>query len=120
MSSARRSLRGTAVALGVMAALTAAMIPFCSRLSAVTDRPIRIIQAVSGGFGAGVTGIIAGFLVYDFVFTPPYCRPWVGKTENWLTTSVYLVAMLLLVARVVSNLAAARLETTPGGAARFC
>ena len=114
MSSARRSLRGTAVALGVMAVLTAGMIPFRSHLSVATDGLILVIPVVAGvvagGFGAGVISVVAGFLVYDFVFTPPYYTPWLGKAENWLTPGVYLVVMLL-VARVVSNMAAARLET---------
>jgi len=107
-------VRGVAVALVVMAVLTAAMIPFRSHLSVATDGLILIIPVVagvvSGGFGAGVVSVIAGFLVYDFVFTPPYYTPWVGRAENWVTPGVYLVVMLL-VARVVSNMAAARLET---------
>lgn len=114
MSSVRRSVRGTTVALGVMAVLTAGMIPLRSHLSVATDGLILIIPVVagvvSGGFGAGVVSVITGFLVYDFVFTPPYYTPWVGKVENWITPGVYLVVMLL-VARVVSNMAAARLET---------
>ena len=114
MSSARRSVRGTAVALGVMAVLTVAMIPFRSHLSAATDGLILIIPVVagvvSGGFGAGVVSVIAGFLVYDFVFTPPYYTPWVGSAENWVAPGVYLVVMLL-VARVVAGMAAARVET---------
>ncbi len=114
MSSARRSVRGTAVALGVMAVLTVAMIPLRSHLSAATDGLILIIPVVagvvSGGFGAGVVSVIAGFLVYDFVFTPPYYTPWVGSAENWVAPGVYLVVMLL-VARVVAGMAAARLET---------
>jgi two-component system sensor histidine kinase KdpD len=58
---------------------------------------------------AGVISVIAGFLVYDFVFTPPYYTPWVGAAENWIAPAVYLVVMLL-VARVVAGMAAARLE----------
>ena len=111
MSSARRSVRGTAVALGVMAVLTVAMIPLRSHLSVATDGLILIIPVVagvvSGGFGAGVVSVIAGFLVYDFVFTPPYYTPWVGSAENWVAPGVYLVVMLL-VARVVAGMAAAR------------
>ena len=114
MSSARRSVRGTAVALGVMAVLTVAMIPLRSHLSVATDGLILIIPVVagvvSGGFGAGVVSVIAGFLVYDFVFTPPYYTPWVGSAENWVAPGVYLVVMLL-VARVVAGMAAARVET---------
>jgi two-component system sensor histidine kinase KdpD len=43
------------------------------------------------------------------VFTPPYYTPWVGSAENWVAPGVYVVVMLL-VARVVSGMAAARLE----------
>ncbi len=74
MSSARPSLKGTAVALAVMAVLVAAMIPFRAHLSVATDGLVLIIPVVvgvvSGGFGAGVASVIAGFLVYDFVWAP--------------------------------------------------
>ncbi len=114
MNSARASVRGVTVALVVMAALTATMIPFRGHLSVATDGLILIIPVVAGvvtgGFGAGVVSVIAGFLVYDFVFTPPYYTPFVGRAENWVTPFVYLVVMLL-VARLVSNVAAAKLET---------
>ena len=114
MSPAQRSVRGTVVALGVMAVLTVVMIPLRSHLSVATDGMVLIIPVVvgvvSGGFAAGVVSVIAGFLVYDFVFTPPYYTPWLGRAENWVAPGVYLVVMLL-VARVVSGMAAARLET---------
>jgi hypothetical protein len=58
MSSVRRGVRGTAVAIAVMAVLTVVMIPLRSHLSVATDGLILIIPVVagvvSGGFGAGV------------------------------------------------------------------
>ena len=62
---------------------------------------------VVGGFGAGVFGASAGFIVYDLVFIPPYFTLSVGRSENWVVLVVY-VAVMLLVASVVARLETAR------------
>ena len=108
----QRGVMGSVAALVAMAILGAAMLPFRSHLSVATTALVLIlpvvIGVVVGGFTAGVFGVIAGFLVYDLLFIPPYYTLSVGATENWVALGVYIVVMLL-VASVV-----ARLETSSG------
>ena len=54
-----------------------------------------------------VLSVIAGFLVYDFFFVPPYLTLWVGAPQNWAALGLYAVVMLP-VARVVAGMNAAR------------
>jgi two-component system sensor histidine kinase KdpD len=97
----------TSVCLGV------AMLPFRSHLSIASVALVFVVPVVAGvivgGFRAGVTSVIVGFLVYDFLFLPPYYRLRVGTAQNWVVLGVYAVVMLL-VARVVANLRSARSE----------
>ena len=44
--------------------------------------------------------MVAGFLVYDYGFIPPYDRLTVERAQNWVALAVYAVVMLL-VSRVV-------------------
>jgi len=60
-----------------------------------------------GGLTAGVFSVIAGFLVYDFFFIPPYWTLWVGRAQNWVALGVYVVVMLP-VASVVATMNASR------------
>lgn len=55
----------------------------------------------------GIIGMIFGFLIYDFVFIPPYYTLTVGATQNWIALGVYGI-VVLIVARLVSNLKNAR------------
>jgi two-component system sensor histidine kinase KdpD len=107
----KRSLIGTIAALASMAALTGAMLPLRSHLSVATTALILIVPVVvgvvSGGFAAGVLSVIAGFLVYDFFFIPPYLTLWVGAPENWAALGVYAVVMVP-VAKVVAGMNTAR------------
>jgi two-component system sensor histidine kinase KdpD len=107
----RRAVIGTGVALASMALLTSAMLPFRSHLSIATTALILVapvvIGVVLGGFGAGVFSVIAGFLVYDFFFIPPYLTLYVGAAQNWTALGVYVVVMLP-VARVVAAMNVSR------------
>jgi two-component system sensor histidine kinase KdpD len=107
----RRSATGTAAALVSMAVLTSAMIPLRADLSIATTALILVIPVVAGvvigGFAASVLSVIAGFLVYDFFFIPPYLTLVVGRPQNWAALGVY-VAVMLPVARAVAGLNAAR------------
>jgi len=107
----RRSVIGTVAALASMAALTGAMLPLRSHLSVATTALVLVVPVVvgviSGGFIAGVLSAIAGFLVYDFFFIPPYLTLWVGARENWVALGVYVVVMVP-VARVVAGMNTAR------------
>jgi two-component system, OmpR family, sensor histidine kinase KdpD len=120
----KRSVIGTLAALVSMAVLTSAMIPLratprcaslssgcASGLSIATAALVLIIPVVIGvivgGFLAGVLSVVAGFLVYDWFFIPPYQTLWVGRAQNWAALAVY-VAVMLPVARVVAGLNVAR------------
>jgi two-component system, OmpR family, sensor histidine kinase KdpD len=107
----KRTLVGTGAALATMAVLTVAMLPLRGSLSIATTALILIVPVVIGvvvgGFPAGVLSVVAGFLVYDFFFIPPYQTLWVGAPQNWVAAGVYVVVMLP-VARVVAGMNAAR------------
>ena len=94
-------------------ALGAVMLPLRSHLSVSTAALVLVIPvvigAVVGGFRAGVVGVVAGFVVYDYEFIPPYRTLNVGSAQNWVALGVYVVVMLL-VTRVVASLDAARAE----------
>jgi two-component system sensor histidine kinase KdpD len=102
---------GTVVALASMAALTAAMLPLRGHLSIATCALVLVVPVVvgvvSGGFLAGVLSVIAGFVVYDFFFIPPYLTLWVGAPQNWVALGVYGVVMVP-VAKVVAGMNTAR------------
>src|SRR5215470_5492692 len=107
----KRTIAGTAAALATMAVLTVAMLPLRGSLSIATMALILIVPVVTGvavgGFRAGVLSAIAGFLVYDFFFIPPYQTLSVGAQQYWAALGVYVVVMLQ-VARVVAGMNAAR------------
>jgi two-component system, OmpR family, sensor histidine kinase KdpD len=107
----KRSVIGTVAALASMAVLTSAMLPMRAHLSIATTALVLVVPVVIGvvigGFIAGVLSVIAGFLVYDFFFIPPYLTLWVGAPQNWAALGVYAVVMLP-VARVVAGMNAAR------------
>ena len=110
-SAVKRSAIGTSAALASMAVLTCLMIPFRSHLSIATTALILVVPVVIGvvigGFVAGAISVVAGFLVYDFFFIPPYLTLWVGAPQNWAALGVYVVVMLP-VASVVDRMNVAR------------
>ncbi len=113
MGTQRRMVVGSIAALAAMAVLAAGMLPLRSHLSVATTALVLIVPVVIGvvlgGFRAGVFGVIAGFLVYDLLFIPPYYTLSVGVSENWVALAVY-IAVMLLVASVVARLETARAE----------
>ena len=115
----KRIVIGTLAALVSMALLTGVMLPLRDHLSIATTALVLVVPVVIGvvigGFMAGVIGVIAGFLVYDFFFIPPYLTLWVGRSENWAALVVY-VAVMLPVARTVAGLNAARARERRQGA----
>ena len=110
----RRGLVGAIAGAVLAVALGAAMVPFRPHLSIAAAATVFVLPVIAGviigGFAAGVVGVAAGFLVYDFLFLPPYYRLSVGSPRNWETLIVYALVMLL-VARVVANLRSARAES---------
>ena len=107
----KRTLRGTILALACTAALVGVMLPLRGSLSIATTALILVVPVVigvvSGGFAVGIISVLAGFLVYDFFFIPPYLTLWVGEPQNWAALGVYAVVMLP-VAKVVAVMDAAR------------
>jgi two-component system, OmpR family, sensor histidine kinase KdpD len=109
----RRALTGSMVGIVLAVGLGAALIPVRSHLSVATVALVLVVPVVTGviigGFRAGVVSVVAGFLVYDLGFLPPYYRLTVGNPQNWVALGVY-TAVMLLVGRVVSGLESARAE----------
>jgi two-component system, OmpR family, sensor histidine kinase KdpD len=97
------------VALG----LGAAMFPLRDHLSVAVAALVLVLPVVTGaivgGFTAGTASVLAGFVIYDYGFIPPYGRLRVARAQDWVVLAVYAVVMLA-VARVVSNLESARAE----------
>lgn len=111
--SVGRVVLGSAIAVGLVVALGAAMFPVRSHLSIATTALVLVIPVVVGvavgGFVAGSVGVVSGFVVYDWVFIPPYYTLSVGASQNWVALGVYVVVMLV-VAQVVARLDVARAE----------
>jgi len=109
----RRAWVGTAVGIGASVGLGAALVPARTHLSVATAALVLVVPVVAGvvigGFRAGMVSVLAGFLVFDVAFVPPYNTLSVGSSEDWVALVVYAVVMLL-VARVVTGLEAARAE----------
>ena len=107
----KRTVAGTAAALGTMLVLTVALVPLRGSLTVATSALILIVPVVIGvvvgGFPAGVISVIVGFLVYDVFFIPPYLTWAVGAPQNWAALGVYLVVMVP-VAMVVAGMNSAR------------
>lgn len=107
----KRTVTGAVAALATMAVLCMAMLQLRGSLSIATTALILtvpvVIGVVVGGFRAGVLSVIAGFLIYDFFFIPPYQTLAVGAAQNWAALGVY-VAVMLPVARVAARMNAAR------------
>ncbi len=107
----RRALQGAVLAVVLGMALGGAMFPLRSHLSVATTALVLVIPVVVGvavgGFPAGLVATGAGFLVYDFVFIPPYYTLTVGAAQNWTALGVYGVVMVV-VAQVVARMNSAR------------
>ena len=89
------------------------MLPLRVHLSIATAALVFVLPVIAGvitgGFPAGVGSVVAGFLVYDYGFIPPYGRLSVANSQDWVALAVYAVVMLL-VSRVVAHLESARSE----------
>jgi len=90
------------------------MLPFRSHLSVATAAIVLIVPVVAavvvGGAWVGPLAALAGFVVLDLVFIPPYWSLSVTSAENWVSLVVY-VAVVVIVGRVVSRLQLLREES---------
>jgi two-component system sensor histidine kinase KdpD len=109
----RQTAGGTIAALAAMGVVLAIMLPFRSHLSIATPALVFVIPVVIGvvvgGFVAGALAAVAGFLLYDIFFLPPYGNLTVHAAANWLALLVYVI-VVLVVAQVVTQLNRARDE----------
>jgi two-component system sensor histidine kinase KdpD len=91
--------------------LLAVLLPFRAHLSTATPALVFVLPAligvVIGGFVPGAIGAVAGFVLYDVFFLPPYDTLTVHSPEDWLALVVYVV-VVLVVAQVVAQLRVAR------------
>ena len=103
-----------------MLVLGFAMLPLRSHISVSTAALVLVVPVVVGsaigGIKAGVSSVIAGFLVYDYGYIPPYKTLDVGTPQNWAALVVYVIVMLL-VASVVASLDSSRTEAQRGSEA---
>ena len=109
----QRTVLGIVVTLAGLAAILALLLPFRAHLSIALPALLFVLPAlvgtVVGGFFAGAVGAVAGFLVYDWFFLPPYDTLTVRSPQNWIALVVY-AAVVLIVAQVVAKLKGAREE----------
>ena len=106
-------IAGSLWSVAMVVAMGAIMFAVRSHLSVATTALVLVVPVVAGvaigGFPAGVVATAAGFLLYDFVFIPPYYTLYVGAAQNWVALGVYAVVMVIT-ARVVAQLNVARKE----------
>ena len=78
----------------------AVMLPFRSQLATATAAVVLVVPCVAGvvtgGLVAGLVTVAAGFLIYDFVFVPPYGTLNVSGWQDWVALGVYVVVTLLV------------------------
>lgn len=107
----RKALTGSVVGVAASVAVAFALLPARSHLSIATAALVLVVPVVAGvatgGFVAGLASVVAGFLVYDWTFIPPYRTLTVGSGQDWVALGVYAVVMAV-VARVVSAMDRAR------------
>ncbi len=107
----QRRLLGSCVGFVLAFAFGASLLPLRSHISVSTAALVLVVPvvvgAVLGGFVAGAFSVVAGFLVYDYAFVPPYKTLTVGNAQNWAALVVYVVVMLLI-ARIVDALERSR------------
>ncbi|TAN23612.1 MAG: DUF4118 domain-containing protein, partial [Actinomycetota bacterium] len=84
----REQLKGALLTAGTFLIVSSVMFAVRAHLSVATTALVLVIPViwgvVIGGFTVGLFGIVLGFLIYDFIFIPPYYTLTVGQTQNWI------------------------------------
>jgi two-component system sensor histidine kinase KdpD len=110
----RPAVAGVLAALALTAVLTAVLMALRPQLNGATSALVLVVPVVVavsiGGFGAGLLAAGMCFLVYDFVFLPPYYTLYVRRDADWVALGVY-AAVAPIVARVVAAARSAREES---------
>jgi two-component system sensor histidine kinase KdpD len=101
----RRTVWASTAALATMAISTAVMLAARPHLAVATAAVVLVVPVIvgvsAGGFPTGLGAAVAGFLVYDWFFIPPYGTLTVSAAQDWVALGVYLV-VVLIVARLVA------------------
>ena len=107
----REQVKGVALTTVSFLIVSSLMFAFRAHISVATAALVLVIPVILGvmigGFSVGVIGIVLGFVIYDFVFIPPYYTLSVGQTQNWIALGVFVI-VVILVSRVVASLKDAR------------
>ena len=107
----QRIILGTAATVAGLLVLLAILLPVRAHLSTAIPALVFVLPAligvVIGGFVAGAIGAVAGFVLYDVFFLPPYDTLTVHSPQNWVALVVYVI-VVLVVAQVVAQLREAR------------
>ena len=94
------------------------MLPLRRHISVSTAALVLVVPVVVGsaigGFAPASASVIAGFLVYDYGYIPPYETLNVGTPQNW-TALGRLRHRDVAVASVVARLDYSRIEAQRGG-----
>jgi two-component system sensor histidine kinase KdpD len=113
----KRRLLGTIVGITSALAFAGVLYPLRSQVNVSTTALVLVIPVVLGaaigGFRAGAVSVAAGFLIFDYVFVPPFGTLDVSSTQDWVALVVY-VAVMLLVARIVDTLEHTRYDASRG------
>ena len=90
-----RRLIGAAVGVALSVGLGGALLPWRAHLGIAVAALVFVLPVVAGviigGFTAGAASVVAGFVVYDYWFIPPYDRLSVANNQDWLTLAVYVL-----------------------------
>ncbi|MFZ0668101.1 MAG: ATP-binding protein [Acidimicrobiales bacterium] len=111
MISVRRNVTGSAVAIGLIAVVAAALVPLRDHLAVATPGLVLVIPVVAativGGVFAGSLAVVVGSVAFDVLFIPPYGTLRIASAQYWVTLVVYAVVMVIVV-RLVDALDKAR------------
>lgn len=115
MISVRRSLVGTAAAIGLIGVLALVMLPVRGHLAVATPGLVFVVPvvvaAILGGLVPGILAVVGGSIVFDVLFIPPYGTLRINGAQYWVTLGVYAVVMIIVV-RLVDALDRARHEAS--------
>ncbi|MFC4590763.1 sensor histidine kinase [Sphaerisporangium corydalis] len=106
----RRRFAGWAMAVLLLPALTAALVPLREDLTLPSEILLFLLTvvmvALAGGMWPAVTSAVAGSLLLNYYFTPPVDRFTIADPENLLALCVYVLVAVMVSA--VVDLAARR------------
>jgi two-component system, OmpR family, sensor histidine kinase KdpD len=93
-------MAGQVVAVGGVAGLTLALLPFRDDLEPLSKGfgflAVVVLAAAIGGLGAGIVASVLGFIVFNFFFIPPYGTFVVGRAEYVVVLFVFLALSVLI------------------------